>query len=379
MDIDLNMDYLWLNAMNLMFGKESTRKYLGRNLVFFIIYWLIYLLFFSVQRFFAKQFVLTSLGLVTAHGFTESVFTNLIYLPEVIISTHFVVSFLLPRYYFRSEFMKFYLFLSLTIIIYPVLPFIVRTFVVEKIYPLSEKYSFYNYFASMLIYVFGMAPLAWVIIARHLREEGLIRQKIDKDRLEALLKLKEAELKLLKSQLHPHFLFNTLNNLYSLALEKSDKTPELIIRLSDMLSYIIYDCKSEQVPLSKDIEFIKNYIELQKVRFDNCNIKFTVKGNTDNRRIAPMILHTFIDNSFKHGAEKDPGKSWIKIAINSSDNALFLTVINSTVNTVRLNPACEGIGIMNTRKRLEMIYRDRHELVIQDTHDRFAVFLKMNL
>lgn len=362
-----------------MFGKEPTGKNQNRIPVFYLIYWLVYLLFFSIQRFFAKQFVLTSIGLVSAHGFYESLITNLIYLPEVIISTHLVVSFLLPRYYFRSEFRKFYFFLSVTIIIYPSLPYLIRTFIVEKIYPLSEEYTFYNYFAAMLIYVFGMAPLAWVKIARHLREEALITQKIDKDRLEALLKLKEAELKLLKSQLHPHFLFNTLNNLYALVIEKSDRAPDLIIRLSDMLSYIIYDCKSEKVPLSKDIEFIKNYIEVQKVRFDNCNIRFTMKGEMDNKKIAPMILHTFIDNSFKHGAEMDPENPWIRIALTSSNDSIFLTVINSTMNKLNAEESAEGIGISNTRKRLEMLYRDKHELVLQKTHHRFAVFLKMKL
>lgn len=379
MDIEKNMEYIWLNALNLMFGKESDGNNQNRIPVFYITYWLVYLLFFSIQRFFAKQFVLTSIGLVTAHGFAESLITNLIYLPEVIISTHFVVSFLLPRYYFRGEFRKFYFLLSVTIIIYPFLPYLVRTFVVEKVYPLSEEYTFYNYFAAMLIYVFGMAPLAWVQIASHLRTETAILQKIDKDRLEALLKLKEAELKLLKSQLHPHFLFNTLNNLYSLALEKSDRAPDLIIRLSDMLSYIIYDCKSEMVPLSKDIDFIKNYIEVQKVRFDNCNISITIKGETENKVIAPMILHTFIDNSFKHGVERDSGDSWIKIALNSSDDTLFLTVINSIVNDLYAEQDNEGIGITNTRKRLEMIYRDKHQLVLQKTHNKFAVFLKMKL
>lgn len=370
------MEYIWLNALNLMFGKDPTWIKQSRIPVFYIIYWAVYLLFFSIQRFFAKQFVLTSIGLVTAHGFSESVITNLIYLPVVIITTHFVVSFLLPRYYFRSDFRKFYFLLFITIVIYPWFPYIVRTFIVNKIYPLAEEYTFYNYFAAMLIYVFGMAPLAWVKIAKHLREEAGIKQKIDNDRLEALLKLKEAELKLLKSQLHPHFLFNTLNNLYSLVIEKSDRAPDLIIRLSDMLSYIIYDCKSEMVPLSKDIEFIKNYIEVQKVRFDHCNIKFTMKGKMDGKIIAPMILHTFIDNSFKHGAEMDLGSPWIRIVLTSSDNMLFLTVINSTVNGDKNG---EGIGISNTRKRLEMIYRDRHELVMQKTSDRFAVFLKMKL
>jgi len=230
----------------------------------------------------------------------------------------------------------------------------------------------------MLIFVFGMAPLAWFEIARQLRVEEEIRQKIDKDRLEALLKLKETELKLLKSQIQPHFLFNTLNNLYALALDKSDRTPDLIIRLSDMLSYIVYDCKSEKVPLTKEIDFIKNYIELQKVRYETCDISFTYKSDKDDLLIAPMILHTFIDNCFKHGAEKDSGNPWIKINITSDKGLLFLSVINS-MNGHKENENNHGIGIINTKKRLDLMYRERHDLVMRNSAKKFAVFLKMQL
>jgi len=246
------------------------------------------------------------------------------------------------------------------------------------LYPNPEKYGLNNYFAAMLIFVFGMAPLAWYEIAKRMRVEEEIRMKIDKDRLETLLKLKETELKLLKSQIQPHFLFNTLNNLYSLALEKSDRTPDLIIRLSDMLSYIVYDCKSERVALSKEIDFIKNYIELQKVRYETCDIAFSYKIDRDDKLIAPMILHTFVDNCFKHGAEKDPGNPWIKINITSDNDLLFLSVINSVNGHVE-NDNNPGIGIINTKKRLELMYRERHELVMHNSVKKYAVFLKMQL
>lgn len=363
-----------------MTGKVFTGNSSGRKLFFYITYWLIYLIFFSVQRFFSMRYIMLSHNLDTGNAlFSDSLMTNLFFLPAVILSSHFMVNFLVPRFYFLKRFYLFSILAGLTIILYPFFIYLLRILYVDHFYPNPEKYSIDNYFAAMLIFVFGLAPLAWYEIARHLRSVDEIRRRIDKDRLEALLKLKEAELKLLKSQLHPHFLFNTLNNLYALVIEKSDRAPDLIIRLSDMLSYIIYDCKSEKVELSKDIGFIKNYIEVQKVRFDNCNIRFTIKGDMDNKKIAPMILHTFIDNSFKHGAETDPGNPWIRIALTASDDKLFLTVINSMANHTDGDPDIEGIGITNTRKRLEMLYRDRHELVLQKTHDKFAVFLKMKL
>jgi sensor histidine kinase YesM len=352
---------------------------LFRKLNFYIVYWFIYLMFFSVQRLFAMKEILEKMGVKEqVNEIKASFFTNLIFLPFVIITSHFVVNYLLPKFYYRKRFPLFAFLVGSTIFLYPVLIYFIRLLIVDPLYPNPEKYSLNNYFAAMLIFVFGMAPLAWYEIARHLRVEEEIRQKIDKDRLEALLKLKETELKLLKSQIQPHFLFNTLNNLYALALEKSDKTADLIIRLSDMLSYIVYDCKSERVPLSREIEFIRNYIELQKVRYESCNISFKFKTDKDDPFIAPMILHTFIDNCFKHGAEKDPGNPWIKINITSEKGLLFLSVINS-VNGNNENVINPGIGITNTRKRLDLMYRERHDLVLHNSGKKYAVFLKMQL
>jgi LytS/YehU family sensor histidine kinase len=247
------------------------------------------------------------------------------------------------------------------------------------LYHHPEGYSFYNYFAAMMIFVFGLAPLAWFKIGNHLRQKAEAHQKIENDRLEAQLKLKEAELKLLKGQIHPHFLFNTLNNLYSLSLEKSDRAPDLIIKLADMLSYIIYDCNSEKVPLSKEIDFINCFIELQKVRYEDCDISLKLKGELNNKQIPPMILHTFVDNSFKHGTDKDSGKPWIKISIASKDGFLFFTIINSIRVKDESTEKAAGIGIDNVKKRLNLLYPERHDLIINNSGDRYSVFLKLEL
>ncbi len=362
--------------------KNAVKKPYGRLYVY-ISYWVLYLLFFSIQRFFAKSYLLTGTGLIEAgeqNSFLTSFLTNLAYLPGVVLITHFVTEFLLPRYYFRNRFYHFSLFLALTIVAYPLLSYLVREGIVDVyINNHPESYSFYNYFASMLIFVFGLAPLAWFKIASHLKEDVLYHQKLDNDRLNALLKLKETELKLLRSQLHPHFLFNTLNNLYSLALEKSDKTPDLIIRLGDMLSYIIYDCNSDKVLLVKEIDFLKSYIELQKVRYVSCDIKLEITGDIDDQKIAPMLLHTFIDNSFKHGAARISGDSWINIAIYAYNGFIDFRVENTKPAGQELNKEVGGIGIENAKKRLQLIYRDRYELNIHQSESTYSVFLKLLL
>jgi len=363
--------------------RELHKIFKTNKIYLYIVYWIVYLAFFSVQRFFARSFIVSATGLVDASSlntFKLSLLTNLAYLPEVILSTHFVVDFLLPKFYFRNRFYIFSFLLGLTILINPVFSYLVRTYIVDAyIDPSPTPYSFYNIFATILIFVFGLAPLAWFRIAAHLREDLLFHQKIDNDRLKALLKLKETELKLLKSQLHPHFLFNTLNNLYSLALEKSDKTPDLIIRLGDMLSYIIYDCSSDKVPLTKEVDFIKSFIELQRVRFDSCEIIFNIEGDITNHSIAPMLLHTFIDNSFKHGANKITGESWIRIYIELHNGTLVFSVVNNKLNKQEKAKESTGIGIDNTRKRLDLIYRGSYELVIKDSENEYSVFLRLRL
>ncbi|HEX2967513.1 MAG TPA: sensor histidine kinase [Bacteroidales bacterium] len=357
--------------------REESNGTVIRDQFFYMVYWIAYLFFFSVQRLFAMKEVLGSIDIrEQLIIFKVSFLTNLIFLPVVVGASHFVVSYLLPKYCFRSRYIMFSLLVGLTVFLYPLVIFLMRVLFVDDLFPNPDKYSFNNYFSAMLIFVFGMAPLAWFEIAKHMRAEEKIRLEIDTDRLEALLKLKETELKLLKNQIQPHFLFNTLNNLYSLAIEKSEKTPELIIRLSDMLSYIIYDCKSEKVPVSKEIDFIKNYIELQKVRFETCDIRFSFKNNSDEKLIAPMIIHTFVDNCFKHGAENDSGNPWINIFVSSFNGSLFLAAINSKKPAEGDNP---GIGIANTMKRLDLIYKDKYDIVLHNSQKKYAVFLKIQL
>jgi LytS/YehU family sensor histidine kinase len=230
----------------------------------------------------------------------------------------------------------------------------------------------------MLIFVFGLAPLVWLKIAKHLRENALNFQKTEKDKLEAELKLREAELELLKGQIHPHFLFNTLNNLYSLSIQNSEKTSEVIIKVSDLLNYIIYDCRSEKVSLEKELDFINSYIELEKLRYDeSLKLSISISGDYKNKYIAPMILHSFIENSFKHGASKTTENSWIDIFLNVNDECITFKVANNKATDSGISNA--GIGIVNVKKRLMLLYPDLHKLEINETENTYSVFLEISL
>jgi sensor histidine kinase YesM len=183
-----------------------------------------------------------------------------------------------------------------------------------------------------------------------------------------------AELKLLKAQVHPHFLFNTLNNIYSFSLENSPKTPELILKLSSLLSYMLYECKAEEVRLEKELEIMRNYIDLEKERYGKrIDISWNVEGDIHDKFIAPLMLLPFLENAFKHGAAEQLEKSWLSVDIAAKHGILKCKIVNSKNECVAVHG--HGIGIENVKKRLEFLYPGKHELRLNDEGDFFVVAL----
>ncbi len=192
---------------------------------------------------------------------------------------------------------------------------------------------------------------------------------------------KETELKYLKSQINPHFLFNSLNSLYAKSLKKSDDTPDLILKLSDMLRYLLYETTDKKVPLQHELDYIKNYLELEKIRLtDKNSIFFEVIGSSEDIEIEPMLFIPFIENSFKHGISNFLGNGYIKCGVYIDENKILFLVENNYSDKKRnLFPETGGIGIVNVRKRLELLYPNEHELQINDSNGVFKVELKIML
>jgi sensor histidine kinase YesM len=198
-----------------------------------------------------------------------------------------------------------------------------------------------------------------------------------------------AELQLLKAQVHPHFLFNSLNNIYSFALEASPKAPEMILKLSNLLHYMLYDCKQPLVPLEKELKMINNYISLEQIRYgERLSLKVTFKEiqSTHNLKreqelIAPLLLIPFVENSFKHGTSKMLTDPMVVLKITLDDNILFFRLVNSKPagNKEILKTTSRGLGLKNVRKRLELLYPDRHELRITENNSEYSVWLKIVL
>ena len=186
-----------------------------------------------------------------------------------------------------------------------------------------------------------------------------------------------AELSFLKSQINPHFLFNSLNSIYSLAYQKSDTTPEAILKLSEIMRYMLYECNDNKVELTKELQYLQNYIDLQKIRFGNkAFINFEVNGEVTDQSIVPLLLISFIENAFKHGVANDP-ISPILLKINLSDGRLYFFVQNKKHTHNR--DASGGIGLINVKRRLDLLYPNKYNLEIRDEADTYTVQLSLVL
>lgn len=211
-----------------------------------------------------------------------------------------------------------------------------------------------------------------VVYVRHLnktrqREIDLMHQNI------------EFEMKFLKSQINPHFLFNAMNNIYALSIIKSDRTPEMILKLSDMLRFTLYESESKKVKVGREVDYIVNFIEFQKIKMDSePNIKVDISNCNKELMIEPMLLIPFIENSFKHGNIDNTKKGWLQVEIKTLGPMLIFQVANSLPSIAINKDVVGGIGVENVRKRLDMLYPGRYELDIKTDDSEFRVFMKID-
>lgn len=192
----------------------------------------------------------------------------------------------------------------------------------------------------------------------------------------------ESELKFLKSQINPHVLFNNLNNIYSYSLEKSEKVPEMLLKLSEVMRYMLKDDTKPMVLLQKELNYLQNFIELQKLRLEGRGgVSFEIIGDPGSHKIAPLLLVSFVENSFKHSMKTEVDDINIKILVTINEEELIFCAVNnySQVKDEDTEDTTGGIGLQNVKKRLQLIYKDQHTLSIEQSSDQFAVRLTLNL
>jgi hypothetical protein len=293
------------------------------------------------------------------------------YVSDILILMFFYLNFyfLIPRLYFPKKYIFFVLAISLSFLIVAFLPGLIFPF-----NDLNHSSHRPESFSHRLLFSIGhnlIFFLAVVFFSLMLKINNRLKQA-EKEKL-------KAELSYFKAQINPHFLFNTLNTIYSLAIQKAGNTAEAVVKLSGMMRYVLSDASNDYVSLEKEISYISDYIELQKIRFgDTVRIDYNPCDPDSGKSIAPLILIPFIENAFKFGV--NPGEdSFIRINISLSGSELHLEVFNNKVNGHYETAASGGLGIINAKQRLALLYPDKHKLIIDDKESEYKVDLYISL
>ena len=278
---------------------------------------------------------------------------------------------LLPIFFYRKKYVLFFLFALL--IISGII--VVEEFILERIYfPDSKGLRFPGIIYSLL----DVMPIIIILTGFKFAWDASKKQQ-ELEVLNAMVK--ESELQYLKSQINPHFLFNNLNNLYSYAIDNSPKTPSIILELSSVLHYMLYDCKENFVPLSKEIEHIKNFTQLSELQIENRGmVKFNADIEESGYQIAPLILSVFVENAFKHSTASQSENIFIEIKIKVDPNGtLRFECVNSFRPESNTDDLSNGIGLQNVKKRLQLIYPVAHTLSINESDSLYSVLLNIEL
>ncbi len=305
---------------------------------------------------------------------------HLILLPVQILVVYFTLYYLIPHLLIKKQYIPFFL-LFFSALFFAGL--VQRALGLYFIYPICcAEYVDEDYFKLHRIVksIFNISSVLFfastVKILKYLYQQEQTSKDLENEKL-------EAELKFLKGQIHPHFLFNTLNNLYALTLKKSDSAPDIVLKISELMHYMLYDSNTGWVALEKEIQYIQNYIVLEKMRYGKrVEINFNIAGDIRSRQIAPMLILPFVENSFKHGVSGEIENAWILIDLSLKENQMVLKVENSKGFTIPKHSEkdyAQGIGLQNVKRRLELLYADQYELKIFDEKDSYLIVLKLTL
>ena len=280
---------------------------------------------------------------------------------------------LYPLFFKKKKYLLYLFFVLLITLVAGYFNLKLEVFIREKRVLLSSEEHF-RFFLSQL-----------AMAARYVLISFLLKISVDYyEQKETIKKIElekaTAELNFLKAQVNPHFLFNTLNNLYALILDKSDKSGEAILKLADIMKYILAEGKEDKVMLDKEVQLLYNYVELERLRKPDAEIIFTATGNTGNALITPLLLLPLVENAFKYGLNSVAKNGFIRINMKTTGNELHVTVENN-IPPVKNNEALQslGIGIENVKQRLELLYSKKYMLNIENRADAYFVNLQLQL
>jgi len=335
-----------------------------------VIFWLIY---FALNTFRWGSYF---------NDYPYSLKTNLLGFPIHMFLTYLNIFYLMPRFLYRKKYFQYVTLLFTAIFLMVVLKFNLTYYLVStNVWPEGPKviHDFdLNYAIDMMIgELYVIAFVTAIKITFDWIKEHKRLADVEKEQL-------ETKLLFLRSQISPHFFFNTLNNIYSLSIDKSNKTPQIILKLSELMRYMLYETKQKRQLLENEIMCIQNYLDLERIRHgENLTIDLSITGSIANKKIAPMLLLSFIENAFKHGINKNIGKTKITISFKVINNFLYFAVTNpnpkKTKHQQNFNKS-GGIGLKNVQNRLTLGYKpEEYQLDIKNTGNQYIVNLKIKL
>ena len=328
-------------------------------------FWLGYLLFFTF----------TWVGI--EGSYLKSFFYEIIQLPARLGMVYFGLYYLIPKFLLKRKYGQFTVYLLLAFLGVG----IIQSFLDRHVY----YYFVHNTTALAPFWDVGYMLRCIVrsnsvfAVAASLKILSFWFQK-EQEALQLAQEKTTAELQFLKSQIQPHFFFNTLNTLYGLTLANSKKAPELVLKLSDLMRYMLYETRADSVLLKKEIQYLENYIELEKMRFGNrFNVQFGVNGSLNGQQIPPMLLLPFVENAFKHSLTEAENGAFIAIDLTINTNNLSFKVENTIAQDASTIKEVGGIGLKNVQKRLHLLFPETHQLKILAEQDLYLIHLQMPL
>lgn len=314
----------------------------------------------------------------------ELLINKLCYLPPQIIATYWLIYYQIPKLVFQKKYLRFAVSFVVSVYLTTVLARILKIYVYEttlgadlpkdrlipiltEIAPLLGQYLLWVYLIPFII-----------LIVKFIKDHFEEKRQMEKLQKEKAI----AELNFLKAQIHPHFLFNTLNNLYTLTLYKSETAPALILQLSDIIDYMFNQCQGSRVLVTNEVKLLRNYIDLELLRYgERLVLVFEHKIDDPASEIAPLILLSIVENAFKHGASGDIGNPKIHIHLRVENKQLYFKVFNTKARVAQMDSTSykKGIGVNNIKRQLELIYPNHYELTTNEQADTYEFTLQVQL
>lgn len=357
---------------------DKPKYRIRRHLAFWVFWWLFQGVLYSAVGAFEHVYTYPPKLL-------NSVCESLFYMLAHITLAYGLMYFVIPRYLLRQRYLQTATWVVILFLGTAVISTIISATIIPEIERviLHESSSFLRKRALLRVHYSLMAGLrggitiGGIAAAIKLMKHWYVKEQRN---LQLQKENAEAQLQLLKAQVHPHFLFNTLNNIYSHTQNTAPVASQLVMGLSDMLRFILYECNQPVVALSKELKMIRDYISLEQIRYDDqLDLHIDLPTNTHNLGIAPLLLLPFIENSFKHGISHMIEQPWLNLQIRLEENRMYLKLMNGKANEPGNENYNGGIGILNVRKRLDLLYPGRYELTITNEEDVFIVNLWLEL